>query len=257
MAFTNQVADINAGFGPAVSPAGSNGFGTRVFWIAAVPDSDVTVNLGAGTAELHVRDLYEVEYPDFATSDGPNWQTAYKDASVSFDVVWNGPISRRVDVKDAADGFAGHFNENLATMTWTSHDASGYSFTSEVGNKATSDSFSGAGNFFAQLAEERNGVFFPAGAKAAGSGSLLVSALGGGSHSAGTASGGNSGHDGHENDVFRNVTAVVAHGGAAQPTQSATTGTQSSQALDQVFADLDGSKLADALNGNDLPSWAR
>jgi hypothetical protein len=161
MAFSNQIHDINAGFGPAVNAAGSNGFGTRVFWLAAIPDQDVTVNVGAGTAEMHVRNLYELDYPDFNTSVGPDWQTNYHDATASFDVVWTPPVTRRVDVKDAADGFAGHFNENQATVTWSAQSTSGFSFTSELGNKATSDSFAGAGNFFAQLGVERNGVFFP------------------------------------------------------------------------------------------------
>src|SRR4051794_32455118 len=110
----NFTHDFNPGNGPAVSPVDSgNGSGTRVFWTAVIPDSDVTVNPGAGTAELHVRDLPELDYyskegnGDLA-SLGPTWQddTTYFASTMDLDVVWSGPVMRRVNVKDAANGFA-------------------------------------------------------------------------------------------------------------------------------------------------------
>ncbi|HZV03842.1 MAG TPA: hypothetical protein VE999_02015 [Gemmataceae bacterium] len=171
---STQIYDFNPGFGPKVSSVDSgNGFGTRVFWTAVIPDSDVQVNPAAGTAEMHVSNLSEVSYyspSGFAgnISLGPNWQTAGVDANVSFNVVWNGPVTRRVNIKDAADGFAGLFNEvnnNNVTVQWSGSDASGFSFTSNVGNLATSTALA-PGNFFAQLAHERNGIFFPAGSSA-------------------------------------------------------------------------------------------
>jgi hypothetical protein len=64
-----------------------NGFGTRVFWTAVIPDSDVQVNPGAGKAEMHVRNLDVLDYASngFASivSIGPQWQTAYVPATVS------------------------------------------------------------------------------------------------------------------------------------------------------------------------------
>jgi hypothetical protein len=251
MAFSNQIHDINAGFGPAVNAAGSNGFGTRVFWIAAIPDQDVTVNVGAGTAEMHVRNLYELDYPDFNTSVGPDWQTKYHDATASFDVVWTGPVTRRVDVKDAADGFAGHFNENQATVTWSAQSTSGFSFTSELGNKATSDSFAGAGNFFAQVGEERNGVFFPA-SSARGSGLQVQST----SNATVQVAAGKSA------DVSQTLSWTVATS-TSEPAPSTppaatvgmrpsvqpesaiglSSGSSHTRVLDQVFANLDGSTL--------------
>jgi hypothetical protein len=157
-AFSNQNHDFNPGFGPAVSPIDSgNGFGARVFWIAVIPDGDLEVHPGAGTAELHVRNLAELDYHDFNASVGPQWQTDYFNATVSFDVVWSDPVTRRVDVKDAADGFAGHFNEDQATVTWSAHSDSGFSFRSNLGDFSTSV----PGNFFAQVGQERNGIFFP------------------------------------------------------------------------------------------------
>ena len=164
-----MIHDFNAGFGPEVSTVDSgNGFGTRVFWTAVIPDSDLDFNLGAGTAQLHVRNLVDVDYfspSGFAgnISLGPNWQTAGGDATVSFDVVWDSPVTRRVNVTDAAHGFAGSFNEdynNNVTVRWSGSNALGFSFTSNVGNLATSTALA-PGNFFAQVAQERNGIFFP------------------------------------------------------------------------------------------------
>jgi hypothetical protein len=152
-----------------------NGFGTRVFWTAVIPDGDVQVNPGSGKAEMHIHNLPELDYYSPAgTGDlaslGPTWQTGYFDALVNIDVVWSDPVTRRVDVRDAANGFAGQFNENQATVTWSASSASGFSFTSNPGNFSTSDpevpgvnGVTAPLNFFAQVGKERNGVFFPAG----------------------------------------------------------------------------------------------
>jgi hypothetical protein len=176
MSHTNFTHDINPGNGPAVSLVDSgNGFGTRVFWTAIIPDGDVQVNPGAGTAQLHVRNLPELDYYSPAgngdiASLGPTWQTGYFDALVNIDVVWAPPVTRRVDVRDAANGFAGQFNENQATVTWSASSTSGFGFTSNPGNFSTSvpevpgvNGVTAPLNFFAQVGHERNGVFFPAG----------------------------------------------------------------------------------------------
>jgi hypothetical protein len=154
-----------------VNPADSgNGFGTRVFWTAVIPDSDFQIDPGAGTAALHVRDLQEVNYyspSGFAgnISLGPDWQTAGVDSKVSFDVTWNGPVTRRISVKDPTYDFAGTFNElnnNNVTVKWSGSNALGFTFTSDLGNLATSSALL-PGFFFAQIAQERNGRFFPGG----------------------------------------------------------------------------------------------
>ena len=176
MNLTGFIHDTNPGMGPQVSSVDSgNGFGTRVFWTAVIPDSDVQVNPAAGTAEMHVRNLPELDYssPDgnaALLSLGPNWQTGFFNSIASFDVVWNGPVTRRVNVRDTADGFAGVFNENQATVTWSTSSTSGFSFTSNPGNFSTSvPEIPGANgvtvplNFFAEVGQERNGIFFPAG----------------------------------------------------------------------------------------------
>jgi hypothetical protein len=124
---------------------------------------------------MHIRNLPELDYYSPAgTGDlaslGPTWQTGYFDALVSIDVVWNGPVTRRVNVRDAANGFAGQFNENQATVTWSTSSTSGFSFTSNPGDFSTSvpevpgvNGVTAPLNFFAQVGKERNGAFFPAG----------------------------------------------------------------------------------------------
>jgi hypothetical protein len=187
----NFTHDINPGNGPAVSPVDSgNRFGTRVFWTAVIANGDVQVNPLTGAAHLHVHNLPELDYyaPDGQgdlASLGPTWQTGYFASTVSIDVVWSGPVTRRVNVHDAANGFAGLFNENQATVTWSASSTSGFSFTSNPGNFATSvpevpgvNGVTAPLNFFAQVGFERNGIFFPAGnGGAAPTGAVLTLAL--------------------------------------------------------------------------------
>jgi len=160
-----------------------------VFWVAVIPDSDVQVNPLAGTARMHVRNLPELDYysPD-GNGDlaalGPTWQTGYYDSTVSIDVVWKGPVTRLVNVRDAANGFAGIFAENQATVTWSVNSDSGFSFVSNPGNFSTSvpevagvNGVSVPLNFFAQVGFERNGIFFPQGKSQGSAGSHAANAL--------------------------------------------------------------------------------
>jgi hypothetical protein len=76
-------------------------------------------------------------------------------ATVSFEVVWNGPVTRRLNVRHGTNGnpFAGEFEENRATVTWSGRNtATGFRFTSDRGNFATSV------DAFAELGRERNGT---------------------------------------------------------------------------------------------------
>jgi hypothetical protein len=147
--FSTQTHDFDPGFAPPV-----NANGDRLFWTAAIPDSAVSVNFGAGRAEMHVRDLEMEDYFNFpnASADGPE-----VDGTVSFDVVWNGPVTRRVSVRDVANNFAGSYVENQATITWSGSNEPGFSFTSNPGNFSTSVPEGGP---FAELGHERNGSFF-------------------------------------------------------------------------------------------------
>jgi hypothetical protein len=140
-----------------VSSVGGNGFGTRLFWTTAIPDDDVEVHFAAGKAELHVTNLALKDYPKIPIALGPQWRTAFVPATISFDVVWNRPVTRRVTVHDGNNGdrFAGEFLENDATVTWSARNADGFRFTANPGNLSTSI----PGGAFVELGHERNGRF--------------------------------------------------------------------------------------------------
>jgi hypothetical protein len=174
---SGQIHDINPGMGPRVGNFDTgNGYGTRVFWIAKVPDSDLTVNLAAGTAELKVAGIPEYDYNGFLDSDSTDWNYDYSaahphgfyNATLDFDIKWNGPVTETDTVKDTANGFAGTFYQNDATVSWnvSSQRPAGtghFTFTGDPSNSANSNTIV-AGTAFNQLAAEKNGVFFPSGA---------------------------------------------------------------------------------------------
>src|SRR5262245_53389391 len=106
-----------------------------MFWTVALPDSAVKVDLGKGTAEMHVNNLETEDYFTFpnASADGPE-----VDATISFDVKWTNPVTRRVHVSDAVNGFSGTFLENQATINWSATNELGFSFVANEGSFATS-----------------------------------------------------------------------------------------------------------------------
>jgi hypothetical protein len=139
---------------------GGNGFGDRVFWTAAIPDRDVQVNPEAGRAELHVRNLALLDYPKVPVAIGPGWQTASVPATISFHVVWHGPVTRPVTVRDGTNGdhFAGRFAENQVTVNWSGRNASGFRFTGDPGDLSTTTI---PGFAFSEVGRMRSGVFLP------------------------------------------------------------------------------------------------
>jgi hypothetical protein len=152
---TTETNDFNPGFGRSV---GGNGFGTRTFWTVAIPERDLHVDLERGGAELHVHNMATRDYGNLDSALGPNFQTAFAPATVSFDVVWHRPVTRRVHVRDGENGndFRGRFEEDQATVTWSgSNLATGFRFHADPGDSSTS----APGRFFAELGRERNGIF--------------------------------------------------------------------------------------------------
>ena len=133
MGLTSQVHDFN----PGVAPNG-------VFWTAPIDRGSVKVNLGKGSAALHVDDLDVEDYGNVgnALQDGPSVE-----ASVSFDVNWSG-VDERVKIRNRDAGFAGEFIHNEATLQWSASEF-GFSFTSDP---LASD--------FAEIGHERNCAFF-------------------------------------------------------------------------------------------------
>jgi hypothetical protein len=105
---------------------------------------------------MHVSNLAMEDYfklPN-ALADGPE-----VDATASFDVVWSGPVTRRLNVPDGTNGdrFAGEFVENQATVTWSGNNELGFRFTANPGDFSTTV----RGRAFAELGHERNGIFDP------------------------------------------------------------------------------------------------
>jgi hypothetical protein len=151
-----QIHDFNPGFGPPVDPNGSNGLGDRVFWTTPIDDSDVTVHFGAGKAELSISNLNMFDFLNKKTAFGPNWNNPPYGATVSVDVVWDAPVTRRLDFQDGTnlDQFAGSYVEDQATISWSASNTNGFTFTANPGNFSTSS------NAFAELAQEQNGSFF-------------------------------------------------------------------------------------------------
>jgi hypothetical protein len=134
---------------------------------------------------MNVQNLSLTDFGSKKVALGPNFQTAGNPAVVSFDVVWNGPITRRVSVPDGTQGnnYAGNYVENQATVNWSGKNlATGFSFTANPGTFATS-AFDGG---FAELGQERNGIFDPdptASATPASTGTMIVAPPQGGSNS--------------------------------------------------------------------------
>jgi hypothetical protein len=132
--FSNQVHDFN----PGIEPDGR-------FWTTALDDSTVDVDLHNATARLNVKNL---ELQDFfnvvnALLGGPS-----VDATVSFDMRWEGEIDR-FTVHDPEVDFEGRFIQTSASVKWSGENENGDSFTS---------TFSGD-TAFAAIGRERNGVF--------------------------------------------------------------------------------------------------
>ena len=133
--FKNQVHD----FSPAIAPSG-------LFWTVPVPDDAVTVNLAAGTAELHVRELAVLDsytVPN-VLSGGPS-----EPATVTFDVYWYDPTTVESSV-NAEQGFGGTFLDVTSALEWSGQTAE-FAFASDPASTST--------NLHGLIGYEANGVF--------------------------------------------------------------------------------------------------
>jgi hypothetical protein len=204
----------------------------------------VTVNLGAGKAEMQVTNLALGDYFTKANAFGANWQNGDVDATVSFDVVWGGPVTRRLNFQDSnnLDQFGGEFVENQASVTWSGSNANGFTFTANPGGLSTS--FAG----FAELAHVQNGAFFDAGStdtvKAdAGLAHVLTAFPTGAANPAPNLVSAPQRAEAHTATLVGNVQPLPPASVATQPPSAAT----HSQVLDQLFADLGGPAFGVAL----------
>jgi hypothetical protein len=134
VSFTSQIHDFN----PGIEASG-------LFWTTPIARDSVRVNLGAGAASLHVADLETEDYGNVinALQDGPSVE-----ARVAFNISWSG-ADERVQIRNRTTGFAGTYVRNAATLVWSA-STSGFSFQADP-----------LVSRFAEIGQERNGLFFP------------------------------------------------------------------------------------------------
>jgi len=110
----------------------------------------VQINPGAGRASYRLTNVALADYTKLANAFFPPPGFTPVPATASFDLSWSG-VKRRINVRDAVNGFAGEYVENTATIAWSVTEA-GFSFTSD--DASTSQSIA------AFIGHEHNGVFF-------------------------------------------------------------------------------------------------
>lgn len=125
---------------------------TGLFWTVAIAPQRIQVNLEQGQAVMLANQVPIFDYTDIHNAlfgGGP----APIPGQVSFQVVWRGVKERRSikNTDPVYGGFAGDFVRTQAQMAWTA-TVGNYHFVSAP--LATSSST------FAELGQERNGVFF-------------------------------------------------------------------------------------------------
>jgi hypothetical protein len=114
----------------------------------------VQFHVEAGRAEMRVTNLPFEDYVTFPNGLADGHEV---DATVSLDVVWGGPVTRRVEVEHGSNGnrFAGEFVQDHATVTWSGSNELGFRFRSNPGDFSTTV----PGRAFAEVGRERNGAF--------------------------------------------------------------------------------------------------
>jgi len=137
--FSTQVHDFDPGINPY--PGG-------LFWTVPIAAQE-QVNLGLGTARMQVEHLNLKDYFNIPNALFRFLAPSSVDATCSFDINWTGPVTSRGSVSSPA-GSVGELVMTKATMTWSAHNAQGFSF---VSNPA------GTTSVFAQLGKVSNGVF--------------------------------------------------------------------------------------------------
>jgi len=122
-----------------------------LFWTIPIPVDSVTIDPMHGQASL---DLTNVPMLDFGTFCNDAVHGPSLSATVSLSARWSNVI-RRVNVKNADEGFAGQFAITNATLEYSaSVPGNSFEFVSDAASASTS--------LFSQIGLERNGKFFHA-----------------------------------------------------------------------------------------------
>jgi hypothetical protein len=140
---------------PGTSPTG-------VAWTTPVPAHSITINLEAGTASLRLRNVPVFDYFTVPNSLDPVHLQGVAAATLqTLQVEWSGVTQHRA-YHDPASTFAGVFLETAAhisvvvtTAAVPAHAIHGFRFVSDPLETSASS--------FAEIGQEQNGAFFPAG----------------------------------------------------------------------------------------------
>jgi hypothetical protein len=133
-----QVHDYNLDINP---------FPNGLFWTSNLDSGEVTSNVGAGRASyssggMPVQDYFNITN---ALSNGPSVP-----GTVKFNVEWSG-VTSRGHVSDPVNRFSLRFVQTGASINWSGTNTKGARFTADSTGQTVG---------FAQIAHERNGVFF-------------------------------------------------------------------------------------------------
>ena len=145
-----QIHDLNPTTFPPVG----------LFWTIQISDrrqgddgDGVQVQLGAGNATLQASNVPILDYGNIGNALFGGGSSPVPGV-VSFKVEWNG-VQQRVNIRNTDPvfgGFAGEFVRNAAQMQWTA----------KIGDFVfESDPLGLSSSSFAEIGQERNGVFFP------------------------------------------------------------------------------------------------
>ena len=130
--------DLLHDFHPGIPASG-------LFWTVPIPQSAVAYALDGGTASLSLREL---AMPDFI-GEASGRSDLSVPATVSMEMRWSGN-GARLSVSDPLNDFAGEYQECQATIEWSA---------SEAGFRYASDGEVSTEVRFAQIGQERTGVF--------------------------------------------------------------------------------------------------
>jgi hypothetical protein len=140
---------------PGTSPTG-------VLWTTPVPEHSITINLEEGTASLRLRHVLLFDYFTVPNSLDPVHLKGVAAATLhTLQVEWSG-VTQHHEYNDLTSTFAGVFLETAArisvvvtTSAVPKHDIHGFKFVSDPLETSSSS--------FAEIGQEQNGAFFPAG----------------------------------------------------------------------------------------------
>jgi len=136
---------------------------TDVFWVATIPEGSVHVDLDEGSASLRVKNM--CVYDAFTVPNsimGVNRPVnQVKGIIDSLEIEWSGIFSRDT-ANEPVNKMRGNFVENKAriAVTATTPKSAVTALSNGHGFRFVSDPASTSVSHFAEIGEERNGIYF-------------------------------------------------------------------------------------------------